>query len=52
MLRNLIKKRKGGGSNLLPPPLSECAVYGLNTFRREKSHEIFSTVMPETVVSG
>ena len=27
---------KGGGSDLLPPPLSECAVYGLNTFRREK----------------
>ena len=27
---------RGGGSDLLPPPLSECAVYGLNSFRREK----------------
>ena len=43
---------RGGGSDLLPPPLSECAVYGLNALRREKSHEIFFTVMPETVVSG
>ena len=49
MTRALITNTRGGGSDLLPPPLSECAVYGLNTLRAaKKSQEISSAVLPET----